>query len=456
MLGMRIAVPVRLGLAVLALGAFTGIAGAQDLLPLMPAMSPPAPPAPSGQTTQPPAAVQIPPTAQTVPGIQTAAAPASATPETAAPAAQPLPAGKIDQLIAPVALYPDPLLSQVLMASTYPLELVEAARWIRVPANRTLTGDALTEALKPKNWDPSIMALVAFPRVLSLMADKLEWTEQLGDAFLAQQADVMAAVQRLRHQAMAAGNLKVTPQCHCVIQTSGETISILPSTSQLVCVPVYNPRVIYGAWAEPAYPPDIFPVPVGFAYEPGFAIGFGPVVELAAFGPLWGWSSIDWSHHYISVDNGRLGVFGASRAAIAGGVWVHDPAHRRSVAYRDPAVTGRFGAARVAAVTGAGRMAFAHPEGGAAGAFGPRHSTAFAPGSMGRHEGPHALGSGRFGGGPHASGQAHFAGTAHAFGPHGGGPRGGVAAAHFSGGPHGGGAPHGGGPQGGGHEDHHH
>jgi hypothetical protein len=219
----------------------------------------------------------------------------------------------------------------------------------------------------------------------------------------------------------------------------------------VVCVPVYNPQVVYGAWHEPAYPPVVFPEPVGFAYEPGFAIGFGSVIELAAFGPLWGWGWIDWSHRHIAVDNARLGVFGASRAAVAGGIWVHDPAHRRSVAYRDPAVTGRFGAARVAAVTGAGRMAFAHPGAGPNGAFGPHHNSGFAagaatPGAGHRGGGPgaHAFGAGQFGGARHGGGPAHFGGAPRAaFGgrPHGGG----MAPAHF-----GGGAPHGGGPRGGG------
>jgi hypothetical protein len=98
------------------------------------------------------------------------------------------------------------------MASTFPLEVVEAARWIGVPANRALRANALTEALKPKNWNPSIMALIAFPRILTLMSDEIEWTEQLGNAFLAQQVEVMAEVQKLRHKAQVAGNLKVTPQ----------------------------------------------------------------------------------------------------------------------------------------------------------------------------------------------------------------------------------------------------
>ena len=222
---------------------------------------------------------------------QSSAAPPPAAP---APADQKLSEGQLDQLVAPVSLYPDPVLSQVLMASTYPLEVVEADRWVRDPAHKALTGQALTDALKAQNWDPSVMALVPFPRVLAVMAAQLRWTEQLGNAFLAQEADVMATVQRLRHAAMAAGNLKATPECRCVIRTSGAIITILPAEPEVVSVPVYDPTVVYGAWPYSDYPPDVFPVPVGFAYPPGYWIGFEPPIELAVFGPLWGWGSFDW------------------------------------------------------------------------------------------------------------------------------------------------------------------
>src|SRR5262249_27916338 len=130
------------------------------------------------------------------------------------PAVQPLSQAQLDRLLAPIALYPDPLLTQVLTASTYPLEIVEAATCVRQPHCKVLTGDALNTALKMRDWHPSVMSLIPFPRLLALMSEQLEWTDQLGNAFLAQQADVMNAVQRLRHEAMAAGNLQATPQCH--------------------------------------------------------------------------------------------------------------------------------------------------------------------------------------------------------------------------------------------------
>ena len=436
--------------------ALAGAAAAQDMPPLAQSDAPaPQAAAPAQQAAADPQA--------------TAPAPGPAT-----PAAHPLNKGQLEQIVAPIALYPDPLLSQVLMASTYPLEIVEAERWIREPANRGLKGDALTAALKEQNWDPSVKALIPFPKLLELLAQKVEWTEQLGNAFLAQQADVMNAVQALRHNAMNAGNLKATPQCHCVIQTSGDVISIMPSDNQQVCVPVYNPRVAYGTWPEPDYPPYYFPVPVGFAYDPGYVIGYWPLIALADFGPFWGWSSIDWGGHSINVDRARYAAV-TSTAAFSGSTWVHDPAHRGGVGYRDPAVTSRFGAARTAAITSAaqasGRGATAR--GAVAGAVAAGTTAAamraasgrgtsaattgrFAGGTGGRFGGRAAAGAGgRFGGGhvasahfaaPHAA-SAHFGGGHFAGGRGGGG--GGFAHAHFGGG--GGGAMHMGGGGFGGH-----
>ena len=166
-------------LACMAVGA---VALAQDTVPI------PAPP----------------PTAVT-PAQNTDAVPPTAS---AATLTAQLTQAQLEQLVAPIALYPDPLLAQILMAATYPLEVVEAARWVSAPANRTLTGGALSNALQAQNWDPSIKALVPFPRVLANMSNQLQWTQDLSNAFLAQQADVMAAVQALRHEAMAAQSLK--------------------------------------------------------------------------------------------------------------------------------------------------------------------------------------------------------------------------------------------------------
>jgi hypothetical protein len=385
---------------------------------------------------------------------------------------------QLDQLVAPVALYPDPLLSQMLMASTYPLEVVEAAHWVQEPANKSLTGDALTASLKNQNWDPSVMALVPFPRVLAVMTNQVQWMEQLGNAFLAQQSDVMAAVQRLRHAALAAGNLKATPECHCIIQTSGDQIAILPAEPKLVCIPVYNPRFVYGSWSEPAYPPFEFPPPAGFAYAPGFWIGFEPPIETAFFGPLWGWNRFDWGGGRIVVDNAAFGRLDPNHATFAGGTWIHDPAHRRGVAYAGAAVGARFGGVqrpaniaitrgaaanignRAGAPAAAGRFgatrsaaAFAGPQRSFAGRGGPGafHASNFGRGAAPQFARGHTAPA-HFSPGGHGPGgvPAHFSPGGHGPGgpggaPHGGGPGG----APHGGGP--GGAPHGGGPGG-----HHH
>ncbi len=283
----------------------------------------------------------------------TAAAPAPIVPAVPAPR---LSEAQLEQLVAPIALYPDPLLAQILMASTYPLEVVEAARWVAAPATRALSGDALESAIAAQNWDPSVRALAAFPPVLETMSNELRWTEALGNAFLIQQGDVMAAVQSLRHAALAAGTLKTTPQCDCVVQTNGSTISILPAEPEDIRAPVYAP-VVYGPWPNPAYPPDDFPAPEGFDALPGFSIGFEPPVDLAFFGPLWGWGWIDWEHRCISIGPHRYALALGGHAVFSGRVWVHDPAHRGGVPYADAAVRGRFDAARIAALTMAAHAA---------------------------------------------------------------------------------------------------
>lgn len=313
-----VAVSVAAGLA---FGVAKQTSNAQDIVPIWPTMDQPlaasapaavprdiAPSAPSQPVAPIKAAVSIP--SALPPATLHAAAPQSAD-------------ARLDQLVAPIALYPDPLLGQVLMAATYPQEIAEAARWVRVPANRALGSGALLVVLRTKGWNASVMALVPFPGLLATMADKLDWTGQLGNAFLAHQGDVMAAVQRLRHAALAAGSLKATPECHCVIQTSGDIISIQPANAELVAVPVYNPAVVYGAWADPAHPPAVFPLPAGSAAL-GNAVGFGAAIEVALFGPVWGWDSIDWPNRRIVVDNRRYAALLPGHATFAGGVWARE------------------------------------------------------------------------------------------------------------------------------------
>src|SRR6187551_1527859 len=173
-------------------------------------------------------------------------------------------AGELDQLVAPIALYPDSLLAQVLIASTYPLEVVQADRFAK--SNKGLKGEKLQAALGKQDWDASVKVLVSTPTVLSMMNDKLDWTQALGDAVLAQQADVMDAIQRLRAKAQANGKLETTKQQKVTVtQDQGSpVIEIEPASPEVVYVPYYDPGVVYGAWPYPAYPPYYFPPPAGW------------------------------------------------------------------------------------------------------------------------------------------------------------------------------------------------
>ena len=230
-----------------------------------------------------------------------AQAPAAATPQTAAQApTKPYTAAQLDQMLAPIALYPDALLAQTLMAATYPLEVVEAARWSQ--ANPNLKGDAAVAAVKDKSWDVSVKSLVAFPQVLAMMNDKLDWTQKIGDAMLAEQADVADSVQRLRAKAAAAGNLKTTPQQKVTTQGAGtaSTIVIEPANPEVIYVPYYNPAWAYGPWPYPAYPPVYYPPPpaYGAALMTGMMFGIGLAAGSAMFG---GWN---WGHgnSYVNVN----------------------------------------------------------------------------------------------------------------------------------------------------------
>ena len=192
----------------------------------------------------------------------------------------PLSQAQLEQLVAPIALYPDPLLAQILMAATYPLEVIEATRWASDHMDGQAQGSA---ALQSQNWDPSVKSLIPFPRILENMSNQVQWTEALGNAFLAQQPDVMAAIQNLRHKAMAAGTLKQTPQCHCTIHTSGGADSILPAKPQEVCVPLYYRPRVYGACGPiQQYPARKYSrtEPYGYAYAPGYwGFGFPPPIH---------------------------------------------------------------------------------------------------------------------------------------------------------------------------------
>lgn len=254
---------------------------------------------------------------------------------------------EIEQLVAPIALYPDPLIAQILMASTYPLEVVSAARWQK--SNPGLKGKQLEDALQQLSWDPSVKALTAFPQVLTMMDQKLDMTQKLGDAFLAQQKDVMSAIQRLRAKADQTGNLKSGKELTVEKkQEGGNTyITIEPTSPDVVYVPAYNPTVVYGTWPYPAYPPYYYYPP---GYVPGAAFwGFAAGV---AIGAAWGNGNCDWHGGDINISNTSnisntvnrgQGDRGQGGRGQGGGKWQHNPEHRQGAGYRDQASRDRFG-----------------------------------------------------------------------------------------------------------------
>jgi hypothetical protein len=255
---------------------------------------------------------------------------------------------ELDQMVAPIALYPDSLLTQILMASTYPLEVVQADRWAK--QNKDMKGDALAKALEAQPWDPSVKSLVNFPQVLAMMSEKLDWTTKLGDAFLAQQKDVMGTIQKLRKKAQAEGNLKTTKEQ--VVKVEQETIIIEPANPQVIYVPAYNPTVVYGAWAYPAYPP--YPV-----YPPGYVATTAAFSFMAgaAVGAAWGyaWGNANWHGGDVNVNvNQNTNVNNSinrekyqqqyqGKGQGGQGQWQHDPEHRKGVSYKDQGTAQKFG-----------------------------------------------------------------------------------------------------------------
>jgi hypothetical protein len=256
--------------------------------------------------------------------------------------ATPYKAEEIEAIVAPIALYPDSLLAQVFMASTYPLEVVEAARWR--DQNKNLKDKALEDALKQQSWDPSVKSLTVFPEVLSLMNEKLDWTQQLGDMFLADQKGVMDAVQRLRAKAKAEGNLETTQQQVVKEEPapaggSTETIIVVEQADpQVVYVPTYNPTVVYGAWPYPAYPPYPY-YPPGYAWGAA-AISFG--VGMAVGGALWG--DCNWGGGDVDIDvNNNFNRNTNNNWNSNNKNWNHNPEHRKGAGYRDKASQNKFG-----------------------------------------------------------------------------------------------------------------
>jgi hypothetical protein len=244
----------------------------------------------------------------------------------------------LDQMLAPIALYPDDLLGDVLTASTYPLEVVQADRYVK--QNAGLTGDALADALNTQPWDASVKALAQFPSVLAMMDDQLSWTQSLGDAFLAQPTGVMDTVQELRAKAQANGNLQSDGEQAVVVQSSG--IAIQPYVADVVYVPFYDPNVVYGVWWWPAQPPVFWNPPPRYRPNAFGNIGAGSIAyggRVTVNGATFPHFRPNWGAHTISVGGGRKGT--------PIGVWQHDPAHRQGVAYRTTPTANRAVAAQV-------------------------------------------------------------------------------------------------------------
>jgi len=238
---------------------------------------------------------------------------------------------ELNQMLAPIALYPDSLLADVLVAATFPLEVVAADRWVK--QNRDLKGDPLNAALDKMKWDLSVKALVPFPEVLSMMSEKLDWTQNLGAAFMAQQKDVMDTVQKLRASARSQGSLKTSSQQ--TVEVKGDSIIIEPANPTVVYVPSYNPAVVYGAWPYPAYPPyPYYAYPYGGVVAAG-AIGFAAGV---AVGAAWnnGWGHWDWHGGNVNVNvNRNVNVNNARVSNYNSANW-NQFSRQGSVANRNP------------------------------------------------------------------------------------------------------------------------
>ena len=264
---------------------------------------------------------------------------------------QTLSAAQLDSLVAPIALYPDPILSQVLVASTYPLEIVAASRWLAQQSS--LKGKALADAAAKQPWDASVQAMVMLPDVLNRLNQNISWTGDLGNAFLAQEQGVMDAVQRLRRKAQDAGVLQSTKQQTISSATENNTtyIEIQPADPQVVYVPQYNPAAVWGP--PPAYypyPPIYYPpVPSTGAIIAASAISFGAGMAVGAIWGGgwggWGWGC-GWGRGSVTINNNFISSNHFNRVNVGNGNrWVHNPAHRGGMAYNNRNVANRYGGA---------------------------------------------------------------------------------------------------------------
>jgi hypothetical protein len=354
---------------------------------------------------------------------------------------------KLDQILAPIALYPDQLVSQILMASTFPLQIVEAARWLDEPRNAALKGEALVSALQPMNWDPSVKSITAFPAIVKMLNKNLNWTNSLGVAFAHQQSDVMAQIQFLRHQAQKAGNLASNDKIVC--RDDGANIVITPANPRVMYAPYYNPAVVYGTWPWAEYPPVYFwPGYYGFGrlgYDVAWA--WGPAWPIVP--AFWGWYGVNWGiGGGIYINGGGYSQIAYGNAAWGGGNWQNSG----STASRSGALgsVSSGGATRTSSFSGASGATRTSRVSGASGAT--RTSGVTRTSRVSGASGATRTGGGRSGGGgTHASGGRSGGGGTHASGGHSGGGGSGGGGGHSGGGSGGGGGHSGGGGGGGGH-----
>lgn len=247
-----------------------------------------------------------------------------------------------EQLVAPIALYPDSLLSQVLMAATYPADVAQAAKWSK--AHKDEKGDSAVQKVEDQPWDPAVKTLAAFPQILQAMGDNPDWVQNLGDAFLASSKEVLDAVQRLRVRAESAGNLKSNERQKVSTRTEDnqQVIVIEPAQPDVIYVPAYDPNYVYGTWPYPYYPPYYW-APYSY-YYPGYYPG------AFAAGVFWGvaigailWGNCNWGGGDINIDGDRFNRVEHHRQVDRGqNRFEHNPANRKGVPYRDQATRDRF------------------------------------------------------------------------------------------------------------------
>lgn len=293
----------------------------------------------------------------TAPAPVSAAVPAAVPATATAPSEQVFNTEQLDQMLAPLALYPDALLAQVLMATTYPGNVADAVAWSKAHPN--VSGDAAVQqvAEQPWDWDPSVQSLVAFPQVLATLGQDPVWVQRVGDAFLAQPDAVMNSVQRLRAKAKAAGHLESNDKQSVIVQpsnaqagattagqgaASAQTIIIQPTNPQVVYVPSYNPSVVYGNWSSASYPPAYYPPPPGYAIGTALATGLAFGAGVAIVNSLWG--DCDWDDHDVDINVNRYNnINNINRRLEANqNSWRHNPTYRDGVPYRDQASRAQF------------------------------------------------------------------------------------------------------------------